>query len=179
VVVVNTRPLAIAGAYEMIPEIHPGKDGRFVESMHFHDVPDAAAPTRLCVAYSSRDTVKGIHYAPGMAKYVTCVRGEVLDVVVDLRPDSPTFGRWDGLYLDDEAHRSVYIGAGLGHGYCVLSPDAVVVYLFPRPYDPDVERGIDPLDADLAIDWPVEAPSLSERDLVAPSLAQALARGLL
>ncbi len=131
---------------------------------------------------SSRGVVRGIHYAdvpPGQAKYVTCVAGAVLDVVVDIRVGSPTYGRWEGVRLDDEERRAVYLAEGLGHGFCAITDTATVAYLCSSTYRPGAEHGIDPLDPALGIDWPADAPALSDKDAAAPSLATALATGKL
>ena len=126
--------------------------------------------------------VRGVHFAdipPGQAKYVTCVRGAVLDVVVDLRVGSPTFGTWEGVRLDDTERAAVYLSEGLGHGFCALTDDATLTYLCSASYSPTGEHGVHPLDPDLGIDWPTEAPLLSAKDETAPTLAEALASGLL
>jgi dTDP-4-dehydrorhamnose 3,5-epimerase len=126
--------------------------------------------------------VRGVHFAdvpPGQAKYVTCVRGAVLDVVVDLRAGSPGFGRWQGVQLDDADRRAVYIAEGIGHGFCALSDEATLTYLCSETYAPDREHSVHPLDADLGIVWPADSPVVSERDGAAPGLAEALAAGLL
>jgi dTDP-4-dehydrorhamnose 3,5-epimerase len=104
----------------------------------------------------------------------------VLDVVVDLRVGSPTFGRWEAVPLDDQAHRALHLAEGLGHAFMALTDDATVVYLCSEPYAPKREHGVHPLDSDLGIDWPpgIE-PLLSEKDADAPSLREAQDAGLL
>lgn len=134
------------------------------------------------MSVSAQGVVRGIHFAdvpPGQAKYVTCVRGAVLDVVVDIRPDSPTYRQWEGVRLDDVDRRAVYIAEGLGHGFCALTDDATLAYLCSETYNPQHEHTIHPLDPDLAIEWPAAVPLLSDRDAAAPSLAQAAADGIL
>ena len=104
--------------------------------------------------------MRGIHFAdvpPGQAKYVTCVRGAVLDVVVDVRVGSPTFGRWDAVRLDDRERRALYIAEGLGHAFCALEADSTVVYLCNDVYRPGSEHGVHPLDPALGIAWPGDA----------------------
>jgi dTDP-4-dehydrorhamnose 3,5-epimerase len=131
---------------------------------------------------SRRSVVRGIHSAdvpPGQAKYVTCVRGAVLDVIVDLRVGSSTFGAHAAVRLDVE-RRAVYIGEGLRHGFCALADDATVLYLCSTGYNPTGERGIHPLDPALALPWPDEvAPVLSDKDAAAATLAQAQTAGTL
>jgi dTDP-4-dehydrorhamnose 3,5-epimerase len=103
----------------------------------------------------------------------------VLDVIVDLRVGSPSFGHWEGVRLDDVDRHAVYIAEGLGHGFCALTDDATLAYLCSETYAPSREHAIHPLDPDLAIEWPAEAPQLSARDASAPSLAEAREKGLL
>jgi dTDP-4-dehydrorhamnose 3,5-epimerase len=131
---------------------------------------------------SARDVVRGIHFAdlpPGQAKYVTCVAGVVLDVVVDIRVGSPTFGAWEAVPLDDDDRRAVYLAEGLGHGFCALTEGATVAYLCSSTYRPGHEHGINPLDPALGVAWPAAAPVLSTKDAEAPTLAEARAAGLL
>jgi dTDP-4-dehydrorhamnose 3,5-epimerase len=132
---------------------------------------------------SRRGSIRGIHYAdvpPGQAKYVTCARGSILDVVVDIRTGSPSFGSWCATVLDESGRASLYIPEGLGHGFIALTEDAVVNYLCSATYNPAAERGINPLDPELGIGWPPEIePVLSPKDLQAPSLAEAGAQGVL
>jgi dTDP-4-dehydrorhamnose 3,5-epimerase len=179
-------PLSIAGAWEILPAQHGDSRGVFMEWYRFDRLTEAVGhPLRLAQAnmsISARGVVRGIHFAdvpPGQAKYVTCVRGAVFDVVVDLRVGSPTFGKWEHVLLDDADHRGVYIAEGLGHGFCALSEDATLTYLCSETYAPSREHGVDPLDPDLAIAWPDASPALSDRDAAAPSLARARAEGLL
>jgi dTDP-4-dehydrorhamnose 3,5-epimerase len=123
---------------------------------------------------SARDTLRGIHFQtePGQAKLVRCPRGRIFDVAVDLRRDSPTYGQWEGHILDDEAHRQLFVPVGFGHGFAVLSDLADVAYLCSSTYDPATESGIAWDDPDVAVEWPVAEPLLSERDRNAPALAE-------
>ena len=127
--------------------------------------------------------IRGIHFAdvpPGQAKYVTCVSGAILDVVVDLRAGSPGFGRWEAVRLDDDSRRAVFLAEGLGHGFTALSDEATVLYLCSTAYAPGREHGVNPLDPAIGIAWPADAePVLSDKDAAAPTLEQALRDGLL
>ncbi|MFG2102912.1 dTDP-4-dehydrorhamnose 3,5-epimerase family protein [Micromonospora echinaurantiaca] len=180
------RPLGIEGAWEITPQQHGDPRGLFMEWYRFDRLAEAVGhPLRLAqgnLSVSARGVVRGIHFAdvpPGQAKYVTCVRGAVLDVVVDLRVGSPTFGRWEGVRLDDVDRRAVYLSEGLGHGFCALTDDATLSYLCSTTYNPTGEHAVHPLDPELGIEWPVDEPQLSARDAAAPSLAQARESGLL
>jgi dTDP-4-dehydrorhamnose 3,5-epimerase len=123
---------------------------------------------------SRRGTLRGIHFQtePGQAKLVRCARGEILDVAVDLRRGSPTYGQWEAHRLDDVRHRQLFVPVGFGHGFAVLSEEADVAYQVSSLYDPATESGIAWNDPDVEVDWEVEDPLLSERDKNAPTLAE-------
>ena len=104
-------------------------------------------------------------------RLVQVLRGEIFDVAVDLRRDSPTFGKWEGHELDDQAHRQLLIPIGFGHGFCVLSETADVDYQLSSYYDPSTESGVAWDDPEVGIEWPVPEPLLSDRDKQAPRLA--------
>ena len=120
---------------------------------------------------SRRGVIRGIHFAdvpPGQAKYVSCLSGAILDVVVDLRTGSPGYRRWEAVRLDDENRRSLFISEGLGHAFTALSDAATVVYLCSTPYAPDREHGVHPLDPAVGIAWPGGEPVLSDKDAAGP-----------
>jgi len=183
---VKIRPMSIEGAVEVTPVQHRDARGAFLEWYRFDALAAAVGrPLDLAQANlstSARDVVRGIHFAdvpPGQAKYVTCVSGRVLDVVVDVRVGSPTFGAWEAVLLDDEERRAIYLAEGLGHAFCSLTDGATVAYLCSTTYRPGHEHGIDPLDPDVGIAWPAGTPLLSPKDAAAPSLSEARAAGLL
>ena len=179
--------LAVQGAYLVQPQQFSDPRGVFMEWYRHEALTDAVGhPLTLAQANSSiskRGTLRGIHYAdvpPGQAKYVWCARGAVLDVVVDIRVGSATFGQWEAVRLDDVEHAALYIGEGLGHSFVALTDDATVLYLCSTVYNPTGEHGINPLDPALGIPWPTDAPLLlSDKDRAAPSLEEAAAAGLL
>ncbi|WP_380278753.1 dTDP-4-dehydrorhamnose 3,5-epimerase family protein [Kitasatospora purpeofusca] len=180
------RELSVPGALEITPKQLGDPRGMFMEWYRFDMLSEAVGhPLRLAqgnLSISARGVVRGIHFAdvpPGQAKYVSCVRGAVLDVVVDLRVGSPTFGTWELVRLDDVERKSLYVCEGLGHGFCALTDGAALSYICSQTYNPVGEHGVHPLDPDLGIRWPVEEPRLSAKDGVAPSLAEAIAGGLL
>lgn len=179
--------LGIDGAWYYTPRVHTDARGSFLESFRADELHEAIGH-RLDVAQvncsvSRRGVLRGVHFAevpPGQAKYVTCAAGAILDVVVDIRVGSPTFGRWEAVRLDDENRRGVYIAEGLGHAFLALTDRATVVYLCSQPYAPGREHGIHPLDPDLGVDWPLDgAPVLSDKDAAALTLKEAHAAGLL
>jgi dTDP-4-dehydrorhamnose 3,5-epimerase len=180
------RPLTIEGAWEITPVQHGDPRGVFLEWYRVdHLAAEVGHPLDLAQAnmsVSAPGVVRGIHFAdvpPGQAKYVTCVRGAVLDVVVDVRIGSPTFGRWDAVRLDDVDRRAVYLSEGLGHGFCALSEHATLTYLCSTSYQPEREHAVHPLDPRLAIEWPSDSPVVSARDGAAPGLDEAERSGLL
>ena len=118
--------------------------------------------------------LRGLHFQlrPGQAKLVRCARGTIWDAAVDLRRESPTYRRWEGAELSDSNHRQLFIPAGFAHGFCVLSEEADVNYKLSSYYDSETEAGIRWDDPDLAVGWPIQHPQLSDRDKLAPTLAE-------
>ncbi|MBY8874826.1 dTDP-4-dehydrorhamnose 3,5-epimerase family protein [Micromonospora sp. PLK6-60] len=180
------RPLSIEGAWEITPQQYGDPRGMFLEWYRGDRLAAAVGhPLRFAqgnLSVSARGVVRGIHFADvpvGQAKYVTCVRGRILDIVVDVRVGSPTYRQWEAIPLDDVDRRAVYLAEGLGHGFCALTEDATLSYLCSTTYDPGTDRAVHPLDPELAIEWPTAAPLLSARDTAAPTLAQARRSGLL
>lgn len=187
------RELRVPGAWEITPQQHGDPRGVFLE--YFKGAPFADATghafdlQQANCSVSAAGVLRGVHFAdvpPGQAKYVTCARGAVLDVVVDIRVGSPTFGQWDSVLLDDTDRRAIYLAEGLGHAFMSLEDDSTVLYLCSTGYAPGREHGIHPLDPEIGIAWPTTArdgspiePQLSEKDLAAPTLAQAREAGLL
>ena len=187
------RELAVPGAWEITPTQHGDPRGVFLEAFQGGPFAEAIGHRfdlqQANISVSAAGVLRGIHFAdvpPGQAKYVTCPKGAVLDVVVDIRVGSPTFGTWDSVLLDDVDRRAIYLGEGLGHAFLSLEDGSTVMYLCSTGYSPGREHGIHPLDPEVGIDWPTQArdgspitPQLSAKDLAAPSLAEARASGLL
>lgn len=177
----------IDGAWIFTPQVHRDLRGIFLEWFRSAELHEHVG-YRLQIAQancsvSQRGVIRGIHFSdvpPGQAKYVTCVTGTIIDVVVDLRVGSPSFGRWQAVQLDDQTRRALFISEGLGHAFAALSDHATVLYMCSTPYAPGREHGIHPLDPAIGIAWPegIEAV-LSDKDAAAPSLAQARSAGLL
>lgn len=181
------KPLSIDGAWLYEPLLHDDERGTFLEAFQGQAF-ELATGRRLELAQvncsvSRRGVVRGVHFAdlpPGQAKYVTCVHGAVRDVIVDLRPGSPTYRAWEAVELDDRSRRAVFLSEGLGHAFQAITDDATVVYLTTSGYNPGREHGIDPLDPELGITWlPDTEPLLSPKDAAAPTVAAAEAQGLL
>lgn len=189
----QVRPLSIDGAWEFTPVQHGDDRGVFAE-MFKGDLLAEIIGHRLDLAQvnlsvSAAGVLRGIHFAdvpPGQAKYVTCASGAILDVIVDIRVGSPTFGFYDTVLLDDVHRRAVYLSEGLGHGFCSLADNSTVTYLCSTGYNPGAEHGINPLDPELGIEWPTVARDgtpldyeLSAKDTSAPGLSAARESGLL
>jgi len=181
----QARELKIPGSFEFSPSVFPDDRGMFVAPFQERAFADAVGHG-LRVAQtnhseSRRGVVRGVHYAdvpPGQAKYVHCPRGRLLDVLVDIRVGSPTFGAWDAVELSPEKFNAVYVPEGVGHALMALEDGSATSYLCSEGYNPKAERTINPLSMDLP--WPTDiTPSLSPRDAAAPTLEEARAAGLL
>jgi dTDP-4-dehydrorhamnose 3,5-epimerase len=166
---------SLPGLIIIEPVVHGDERGFFVESFR------ASALAELGIhddwvqdnhSRSTRGVVRGMHFAlpPGQAKLIRCPRGAILDVCVDIRRGSPTYGQWDAVELDDRHMRMLYIPVGFAHGYCVTSDVADVMYKCSGYYDATLEREISVHDPDVGIAWPVAVPTLSQRDSDAPLL---------
>jgi dTDP-4-dehydrorhamnose 3,5-epimerase len=181
------EPMGIGGSWTFTPAVHRDERGYFLEWFRARELSESVGhwpeTAQANCSVSRRGVIRGIHFAsvpPGQAKYVTCVSGAVLDVVVDLRIGSPTYGRWEAVRLDDESRRAVFLAEGLGHAFTALSEEATVIYLCSTPYSPGREHGVHPLDPDIGVEWPTGTePMLSAKDAAAPTLADARRAGLL
>jgi len=183
---VDIRELAVAGAYAFTPVIHRDERGEFLEQYRFEALAEAVGTVpewrQTNVSRSARGVLRGIHYSiavPGQAKYVTVVTGRAVDYVVDLRPGSPTYGRWDSVELETGACRAVFVPSGVGHAFLALEDETAMTYLCSEVYDPEAEKGVSPFDPEIGLAFPIPREELvvSPRDAGAPSLAEALAAG--
>jgi dTDP-4-dehydrorhamnose 3,5-epimerase len=170
-------PTKLDGVVLVEPQVHGDERGFFVETFSR----DAWAEVGVEVEFvqhnhsrSSRGTLRGLHFQtePGQAKLLRCPRGAILDVAVDLRRESSTYGQWEAHVLDDVKHHQLFVPVGFAHGFAVLSEVADVSYLVSSLYDPATEAGIAWDDPDVGVDWQVAEPLLSERDKTAPRLAE-------
>jgi dTDP-4-dehydrorhamnose 3,5-epimerase len=174
-------PARLPGLVAIEPVAHGDERGFFCETyrQQWHEQLGIPASERFIQdnhSRSARGVVRGMHFhvGDGVAKLVRCARGRILDVAVDLRRGSPTYAQWEGVELDDENMRELYVPVGFAHGFCVLSEVADVLYKQTAYYDPELERGIAWDDPDVGIEWPLPADELivSERDVRAPRLAE-------
>ncbi len=185
--------MSIEGAWSFTPRLHGDDRGVFLESYRADALAEATGRTlevaQVNTSVSSAGALRGVHFSdvpPGQAKYVSCAVGAVLDVVVDVRTGSPTFGTWESIVLDDASRRAVFLTEGLGHAFLSLVDGSTVTYLCSTAYAPGREHGVDPLDTELGIEWPrlgrdgrALTVTLSPKDAAAPSLARAAQDGLL
>jgi dTDP-4-dehydrorhamnose 3,5-epimerase len=174
-------PTRITGLALIEPSVLSDERGFFAETYRreWHaqaGIPAAEQFIQDNHSRSSRGVVRGMHFhiGAGVAKLVRCSRGRILDVVVDLRRGSPSYGEWEGFELDDELMRILYVPVGFAHGFCVLSDVADVIYKQTAYYDPHIERGIAWNDPDVDIHWPLPDAELivSARDRGAPLLRE-------
>ena len=172
----KTESLGLSGLILIELDVFRDARGQFVET---YSEPRYRAAGIGCgfvqdnLSRSARGVLRGLHYQahPGQAKLVGVVSGRIFDVAVDLRPDSPTFGKWEGVILDAAEPRQLFIPVGFAHGFCVLSEVAEVSYKVSSVYDGAQERTLAWNDPDLAIGWPTSTPELSARDQRGESFA--------
>ena len=168
----------LPGVMIIEPKIFGDNRGFFFESFNHQAMAAAGIEHRWVQdnhSKSSIGTIRGLHYQvnPGQDKLVRVIRGEVYDVVVDMRRSSGTFGQWGGFTLSEENRRMLYVPKGFAHGFCVNTEIAEFVYKCSEYWSPADERGVAWDDPALNIDWPVENPILSERDTKHPKFSDA------
>lgn len=167
----KVTPLGIDGAWLIEAPTYPDNRGMFREWFTDDLGTDIELPRfdvkQANTSLSKKGVIRGIHYSSrenGQSKIVTCTFGSILDVVVDLRKDSVTFGKSVTIELNEENGLSVYISSGLGHGFQALEEQTAVTYLLDKRYEPSTEFTVDPMDADLSINWRSSEIILSEKD---------------
>ena len=174
----------LAGVVELAPAVFSDDRGYFLETFNLeryrealgpHAAAELAAVVQFNHSHSTRATLRGLHFQEPRAqgKLVWTARGSVFDVAVDVRRGSPGFGRWVGRELSEANHRQLWVPPGYAHGFCVLSEVADFMYACTGYYAPDCEHSLRWDDPDLAIEWPIAEPILSDKDASAPFLADA------
>lgn len=171
----NVEKSDLDGVLLIQPAIHSDSRGRFFESFQKERYKEIGIEEEFVQdnqSISQKDTIRGLHYrsAPGQAKLVRVIRGEVFDVVVDIRKQSPTFGQWRGYTLSDSNYLQIYIPVGFAHGFCVLSETAEFLYKVSEYYSAEKEIGVMWNDPDIGVKWPTSNPVLSEKDKTNPAL---------
>ena len=163
------KKLDLVGAVIIDPDVFPDSRGYFLETYQRNRYREFGIDETFVqdnLSFSTRGTLRGLHYQHphSQAKLVQVIQGEVLDVIVDVRRGSPTFGHWSGVALSEENHRQLFVPGGFAHGYFVVSDNAVFTYKCSDFYTPDCEKGVLWSDPDIGIDWPVKVQTLSEKD---------------
>lgn len=166
---------SLPGCVLIEPAVFGDSRGFFFETWNAERYAEQGLPGSFVqsnVSSSSRGVLRGLHYQwpRPQGKLVTVLHGEVYDVAVDIRRGSPTFGRWEAFMLSGENRRQLWIPPGFAHGFAVLSDTALFNYLCTDVYVKEADAAIRWNDADLAVDWPISAPSLSAKDEQAPFL---------
>lgn len=175
----KVTPLAIAGAWIIESPVYPDDRGIFREWFKLETLKEFGFPTfevrQANTSISKMGVIRGIHYSSeinGQTKLVTCTSGSVLDVIVDLRPKSATYGDHLEVELSESLGKCVYISSGLGHGFQALEDNSVVTYLLDKEYSPNNEFGINPVDQNLNIRWPLSDFQISEKDRTAANFSR-------
>ena len=171
----NITKADIEGVLIIEPKVYGDGRGFFMETWNRRQFDEAGLNMSFVqdnLSFSSRGVLRGLHYQnpQGQGKLVQVLSGQVLDVAVDIRRGSPTFGQWISCLLSEDNHRQFYVPAGFAHGFCVLSDTALFSYKCTDFYSPQTEGGVLWNYPDIGIDWPVDAPVLSEKDLNNPRL---------
>jgi dTDP-4-dehydrorhamnose 3,5-epimerase len=177
--VLKVRKTELPGVYTLEPEVHADSRGLFTRLFDADVLREVGAETQYAqhsTAYNRlAGTLRGLHYQidAAEAKIVRCTRGALYDVAVDLRRESPTFGKWFGIDLSEESRRSLYVPPGCAHGYQTTRDGTEVAYLISVPYKAGDARGVHYADPNLAIQWPMSVTSISERDQALPPFDRA------
>lgn len=164
--------LTLKGAKLITPRIFPDKRGFFFESYRESVYRDLGLPLFVQDnhSYSKKGVIRGMHFqnSPKQAKLVRVAVGKIYDVIVDIRPSSPSYRKWEAVYLDDEKHHQLFVPEGFAHGFQVVSESAHVLYKVSSPYEIEKEKAFRFNDPEIGIEWPLLPPILSDRDLRAP-----------
>jgi dTDP-4-dehydrorhamnose 3,5-epimerase len=175
----NIITTSIPGVLIIEPKVFRDSRGFFMETYHQNRYRESEINRSFVqdnLSFSVKGTLRGLHFQVKrpQAKLVQVISGEIFDVAVDIRPSSPTFGKWIGVYLSDQNSRQVFIPEGFAHGFCVLSETAHFLYKCSDFYAPEDEGGILWSDPEIGIDWPVAAPIISDKDKRYPRLSELL-----
>ncbi|MFZ1806971.1 MAG: dTDP-4-dehydrorhamnose 3,5-epimerase [Cyclobacteriaceae bacterium] len=178
------KPTSIKGLLEITPKVFPDSRGWFFEfykDISFEDVAPSVKFVQENLSFSKKGVIRGLHYQSGsfaQAKLVSVIKGRVLDVVVDLRTGSDTFGKTFTCVLDDEKHNMLFVPEGFAHGFSALE-DSYFFYKSSSIYSPEHESGILWNDSKLNIDWQISNPIISQKDQALPSLEELLIKSVI
>jgi dTDP-4-dehydrorhamnose 3,5-epimerase len=170
---INT--IELEGVFIIEPDVFTDARGFFMETYHqkrYREMGIDVTFVQDNLSFSRQWTLRGLHFQHprAQAKLVQVIQGEVLDVIVDIRSGSPTFGRWAGIRLSDQNKKQLFVPENFAHGYCVLSDTAIFTYKCSEFYSPECEKGIRWSDPDIGIEWPIQDPVLSDKDSRYPVL---------
>ncbi len=173
--------LSLSGLQRIIPRQFPDERGFFKETYRqtvYAQMGVEVAFVQDNHSFSKRGVIRGMHFQqhPGQVKLVSVISGRIFDVAVDMRKESPSFGKWEGLYLDGETGAQFLIPVGFAHGFCVVSEEAHVIYKVSQPYDPLQEKGFCFDDPEVGIQWPVAMPIVSAKDRQQPRFREVCGR---
>lgn len=173
----EVQDLSLEGVKRVRPKIFLDDRGFFRETYRRPLYEEAGIRAEFAQdnhSFSKKGTIRGMHFqrSPGQAKLITVMLGRIFDVVVDIRPSSPTFGKWEGIYLDASEGDQIFVPVGFAHGFCVMSDCAHVSYKVSAIYDPLEEFGFRYDDPFVGIVWPIEEPLISDRDRLNPTLKE-------
>lgn len=165
----------LPGVFVLEPKVFTDDRGYFLETWNSKRYEQAGIPGPFVqdnISFSKKGILRGLHfqYPQSQGKLIQVLSGEVLDVVVDISVDSPTYGEWFDEVLSESNHRQMYVPPGFAHGYCVMSEMALFSYKCTDFYNPETEHGIIWNDPDIGIKWPIDQPSLSPKDEAYPRL---------
>ncbi|HRW58393.1 MAG TPA: dTDP-4-dehydrorhamnose 3,5-epimerase family protein [Chlamydiales bacterium] len=168
-------PLKIKGSFVIESMLHRDDRGYLFEAQttSMHQKLKIPPFVQSNVSYSKKDVIRGMHWQQDQYKLVRCLSGKIIDVIVDMRKGSPTYKMWDKIVLDSKEAKALLVPPLCAHGFCALE-DSLVFYQMTQSYDPEKERGFDPMDPDIQLMWPVKNPILSEKDLRSVSFAKSL-----
>lgn len=162
--------MLLAGLIEIEPKVQRDLRGFFLESYQEARYKELGLSVKFVQdnhSFSKQGVIRGMHFQKGQAKLIYCPKGEIFDVVVDIRKESNTFGKWQGFYLSGENHKQLFIPDGFAHGFAVLSKEAHVMYKVSTYFDKELEKGFLFSDPEVQINWPIKEPIISERDRLA------------
>jgi dTDP-4-dehydrorhamnose 3,5-epimerase len=167
--------IELEGVFIIEPDVFADARGFFMETYHQNRYREMGIDVTFVqdnLSFSRQGTLRGLHfqYPRAQAKLVQVIQGKVLDVIVDIRRGSPTFGRWAGIRLSDQNQKQLFVPENFAHGYCVLSDTAIFTYKCSEFYSPEFEKGICWSDPDIGIEWPIKDPVLSDKDSRYPVL---------
>jgi dTDP-4-dehydrorhamnose 3,5-epimerase len=177
------QELELKGSWLAKSELHIDDRGSFREWFKSDEVKSVTGLDFIVkqsnISISKKNSIRGMHFSTsplGQSKWITCVAGSVWDVVVDIRLNSPTFKKWAGIQLSEDSGLSLLAGKGFAHGFLALENNSAISYLLTSEYSPSEEFGFNPLDPSLSIDWKIENPIMSQKDLSAPTLDEFFSR---